>query len=223
MKIAVYARVNTADKEQDPDTQLFTLRDYCAARGWQITSEYVDKASASDLGHRVQWRRLVDDAAKRRFNAVLVFKLDRAFRSVRHMHATLEAWELVGVSFLSQREGFDTTTPLGRLLMNLLAAIAEFELELIRDRVKAGMDRARRQGKRIGRPRVTEKRGFERKLAPMIERVHAGEISKRKAAWELGIGFATLSRLIQARKDSSHDSNGNVNVEYDNTEETPEF
>jgi DNA invertase Pin-like site-specific DNA recombinase len=222
MRVAVYARVSTADKEQDPETQLMALRDHCAARDWQITQEYVDKASASDLGHRVQWRKLVDDAAKKRFNAVLVFKLDRAFRSVRHMHATLEAWELVGVSFLSQREGFDTTTPIGRLLMNLLASIAEFELELIRDRVKAGMDRARRQGKRIGRPRVTEKRGFERKLAPVIEKVQAGEISKRRAAWELGIGFATLSRLMQARQDSSQDVNGNGNVDYENIEGTPE-
>ena len=90
-----------------------------------------------------------------------MFKLDRAFRSVKHMHDTLAAWELVGVSFKSLREQFDTSTALGRLLMNLLASLAEFELELIRERVKAGMDRARRQGKHIGRPRVTDRRGFK--------------------------------------------------------------
>ena len=92
--------------------------------------------------------------AKRKFKGVLVFKLDRAFRSVKHMHDTLSAWELVGVEFISVKENFDTSTAIGRLIMNLLAALAEFELELIRERTKAGMDRARRQGKRIGRPRV---------------------------------------------------------------------
>ena len=87
---------------------------------------------------------------------VLVFKLDRSFRSVKHLHDTLAAWELVGISFQSQRERFDTSTALGRLLLNLLACLAE--LELIRERVKAGMDRARRQGKKIGRPSIRDRK-----------------------------------------------------------------
>jgi hypothetical protein len=134
------------------------LRDFCAAQGWEVYREYVGQAPANDLLHRVQWRQLLDDAAKRRFSAVLVFKLDRAFRSVKHMHDTLAAWELVGVSFQSYRERFDTSTALGRLLLNLLASLAEFELELIRERVKAGMEWARRQGKKIGRPRESPER-----------------------------------------------------------------
>ena len=124
----------------------------------------MDRAPATDLAHRVAWRQLLDDAAKRRFSVVLVFKLDRAFRSVKHMHDTLAAWEMVGVSFKSLREQFDTSTALGRLLLNLLAALAEFELELIRERVKAGMDRARRQGRQIGRPKVTDRRGFNKRF-----------------------------------------------------------
>ena len=127
---------------------------------------------------------------------VLVFKLDRAFRSVKHMHDTLAAWEMVGVSFKSIREQFDTTTALGRLLLNLLAALAEFELEMIRERVKAGMDRARRQGKQIGRPKVTDRRGFNRRFNEVLDRLTAGKISRRKAAKELGIGYATLKRLL---------------------------
>ena len=83
---------------------------------------------------------------KRRFKVVLVFKLDRAFRSVKHMHDTLAAWEMSGVSFQSIKDQFDTSTAIGRLLLNLLAALAEFELELIREMVKAGMDRARNMG-----------------------------------------------------------------------------
>ena len=87
--------------------------------------EYVDHAPANDPGHRTAWRDLMDDAARRRFAVVGVFKLDRAFRSVKHMHDTLDAWEKVRVGFVSAREGFDTRTALGRLLMNLLASPSE--------------------------------------------------------------------------------------------------
>ena len=198
IKVAIYARVSTSDGAQDPETQLMPLRDFCAAQGWDVFDIYIDYAPANDLAHRTAWRRLQDDAAKRRFTMVLVFKLDRAFRSVKHMHDTLAAWEIVGVSFKSYREQFDTTTALGRLLLNLLASLAEFELELIRERVKAGMDRARRQGKRIGRPRVTERRGFEKRFGAILERIRSGDISRRKAAKELDIGYATLKRLIDA-------------------------
>ncbi len=142
--IAMYARVSTVDKNQDPDTQLMPMRDFCKAQGWEVWGEYVDRAPANDLAHRVRWRDLLDDAAKKRFSVVLVFKLDRSFRSVKHMHDTLAAWEMVGVGFMSLREQFDTSTAIGRLLLNLLVSLAEFELELIRERVKAGMDRARR-------------------------------------------------------------------------------
>jgi len=198
MKVAIYARVSTVDRDQDPDTQLFALRDFCSAQGWEIHKEYVDRASATDLTHRFAWRELLDDAAKRRLKTVLVFKLDRAFRSVRDMHNTLGAWEPMGVDFRSIREGFDTGTALGRLLMNLLASLAEFELELIRERVKAGMDRARRQGKQIGRPKVSAKRGFKSRYKAVLGRLNRAELSRRKAARELGIGYGTLKRLLDA-------------------------
>ena len=207
MRVAIYAMVSTSDKLQDPETQLMPLRDFCIAQGWEIVAEYVDHAPANDQAHRVRWRDLLDDAAKRKFTLVLVFKLDRAFRSVKHMHDTLFAWEVVGVSFKSLREQFDTSTALGRLLLNLLAALAEFELEMIRERVKAGMDRARRQGKQIGRPRVTDRRGFQIKFEEVVCQLNAGEISRRKAANELRIGYATLKRLLDARgADDSQDS-----------------
>ena len=199
MKVALSARVSTSDKEQDPETQLMPMREFCAAQGLEIYDEYIDHALANDLAHRNRWRDLLDDAARKKFSVVLVFKLDRAFRSVKHMHDTLAAWELVGVSFRSLREQFDTTTALGRLLMNLLAALAEFELEMIRERVKAGMDRARRQGKHIGRPIVTDRKGFNRRFDDVLHRLTAGEISRRKAAKELGIGYATLKRLLDDR------------------------
>ena len=202
VRVAIYARVSTSDKEQDPETQLMPLRDFCIAQEWEIVAEYVDHAPANDQAHRVRWRDLLDDAAKRKFGVVLVFKLDRAFRSVKHMHDTLAAWELVGVSFKSLREQFDTSTALGRLLLNLLASLAEFELEMIRERVKAGMDRARRQGKQIGRPKVTDRKGFNNRLNEVLDRLTAGYISRRKAAEELGIGYATLKRLLDDQADN---------------------
>ncbi|PSR28174.1 MAG: hypothetical protein C7B46_19095 [Sulfobacillus benefaciens] len=146
MRIALYARVSTRDKDQNPETQLLRLRDFVATHpDSHITKEYVDTASANDMGHRTAWKALNDDA-------VLVFKLDRAFRSVKHLHDTLAVWDAVHVGFLSAQEGFDTTTALGRLLLNLLASLAEFELEMIRERVIAGMDRARKEGTAVGRP-----------------------------------------------------------------------
>jgi DNA invertase Pin-like site-specific DNA recombinase len=204
MKVGVYARVSTIDKNQDPETQLLPLRDYCKAQGWEIYKEYIDTASALDIAHRTAWREMLDDAAKKKFSVVLVFKLDRAFRSVKHMHDTLYTWEALGISFKSQREQFDTSTALGRLLLNLLAALAEFELELIRERVKAGMERAARQGKRIGRPRVTDRRGFQDRYKIILERLSAADISRRRAARELGIGYATLKRLIDGNLSTKH-------------------
>ena len=196
MKVAIYARVSTSDKEQNPETQLLPLRDFCSAQGWEVYREYVDQAPALDIAHRTAWRQLLDDAAKRKFTVVIVFKLDRAFRSVKHMHDTLYTWEVLGIAFKSLREQFDTSTAIGRLLLNLLAALAEFEIELIRERVKAGMDRAARQGKKIGRPRVTDRRGFKTRYKTILERLSARDISRRRAAKELGIGYATLKRLL---------------------------
>ena len=175
---------------------MIPMRDYCQAQGLEIVGEYVDHAPANDLAHRRRWRDLLDDAARKKFSVVLVFKLDRAFRSVKHMHDTLAAWEMVGASFMSVREQFDTSTALGRLLLNLLASLAEFELEIIRERVKAGMDRARRQGIRIGRPRVTDSKGFKRRFGAILERLNGETISRRQAARDLGIGYATLKRLL---------------------------
>ena len=197
MKVAAYARVSTSDKDQDPETQLVALRDHCAAQGWQIFAEYSDEAPATDLLRRHSWRELMDDAARRRFKAVVVFKLDRAFRSVKDMHDTLDAWEKIGVSFRSVREQFDTQTALGRLLLNMLASLAEFELEIIRERVVAGMDRARRQGRHIGRPRLTDTRGFKDRFARILPLVLGKEKSIGEAAEELGISPRSFRRYMQ--------------------------
>ena len=199
MKVAAYARVSTSDKDQDPETQLLALRDFARSQQWEIAGEYVDHAPANDPLHRTAWRKLLDDAGKRRFQAVLVFKLDRAFRSVKHMHDTLAVWEAQGIGFVSAREGFDTRTALGRLLLNLLASLAEFELEVLSERVKAGMDRARRQRKHVGRPPVTARPGFAERWAAVRAELEAGGISRSEAARRLDCGYATLLRLLNIR------------------------
>ncbi len=197
MRLALYARVSTRDKDQNPETQLLRLRDFVATHpDWHITKEYVDTASANDMGHRMAWKVLNDDALRHRFDAVLVFKLDRAFRSVKHLHDTLAVWDAVHVGFLSAQEGFDTTTALGRLLLNLLASLAEFELEMIRERVIAGMEWARKEGKAVGRPPGPDPRkvAHVRRLLPLLQ---SGQLSWRQAAAQAGVALSTLQRFVK--------------------------
>jgi DNA invertase Pin-like site-specific DNA recombinase len=197
MKVAFYARVSTSDKEQDPETQLVPLREFVSAQGWEVYREYVDYAPANNLLHRVQWRQLLEDASKRRFDLLLVWRMDRAFRSVLDAATTLERLRGWGVGLRSYTEPWlDTTSPFGEALYYITIAYAQLERGILRERVKAGMERARRQGQRIGRPKVTDRKGFSRRFGAILVRLIKGDISRRQAAKELGIGYATLKRLL---------------------------
>ena len=124
--------------------------------------------------------------------------MDRAFRSVLDAATTLERIRSWKVGLRSYSEPWlDTTSPFGEALYYITVAYAQLERGILRERVKAGMDRAARQGKRIGRPRVIDRRGFQSRYKTILERLSAGEISRRKAAKELGIGYATLKRLLE--------------------------
>ena len=195
MRIALYARVSTRDKDQNPETQLLRLRQFVAQHpDWQVTKTYIDQASANDLLHRTAWKRLQDDAIQHRLDAVLVFKLDRAFRSVKHMHDTLAIWGALSVGFLSAQEGFDTATPIGRLLLNLLASLAEFELDTISERVRAGMVRAKEEGKRFGnRPIETNAKKWQAAQAA-VRAVETRQLSYRQAAKQYGVSVSTIQR-----------------------------
>ncbi len=198
MKVAVYGRVSTSDKEQDPITQLLPLREFVKAQGWDTFQEYVDQAPATDLLHRTAWRGLLQDASRRRFDLVLVWRMDRAFRSVLDAATTLERLRTWGVGLRSYTEPWlDTTSPFGEALYYITVAYAQLERGILRERVKAGMDRARKQGHRIGRPRVTDRRGFDTRYKTILERLSQGDLSRRKAAKELNIGYATLKRLLE--------------------------
>ena len=152
MKVALYARVSTDDKEQNPETQLYALRNFCRDAGWEIHQEYVDRARAKDYKHREAWQQLQKDARQHKFKAVLVFRLDRAFRSVKECVNLVEDWYDRGIKFKSVAEDvIDTTTAQGRFILQIMAAIAELESSIIGDRVAAGMARAKAEGKPIGR------------------------------------------------------------------------
>ncbi len=191
MKVALYARVSTGDKNQDPDTQLYALRDFCKKAEWEVVEEYVDVARAKDFKHRVAWQKLLSDARHREFKAVLVFRLDRAFRSVRECSNTVQEWLDYGVGFKSLREDvIDTTSSQGRFILHIMAAVAELESGIISERVTAGIARTRAQGNRFGRKR----KDFD---WPVVKaQINAG-IPITKIARDLGYSRARIYRAIK--------------------------
>jgi DNA invertase Pin-like site-specific DNA recombinase len=197
-RVALYARVSTTDKGQDTELQLVPLREYAAARGWE-TTEYADQAAAGDQAHRTGWRQLLADAARRRFDVVLVWKFDRAFRSTLDALNTLQTFDERGVGFscLTQPE-LDTTTATGKLLFVILAAVAEMERTLIADRVKEGMKNAARKGVKMGRPTAAARPKVVKLLPQVRDEIADGTLSQRQAAKRLGVGTATLTRLLNA-------------------------
>jgi putative DNA-invertase from lambdoid prophage Rac len=200
MKAALYARVSTSDKNQDVNTQLLPLRDFVKAQNWVTYREYLDFAPATDIAHRFEWQKLQDDASKKRFDVIIVWRMDRAFRSVLDAANTLERLRGWKVGLRSYSEPWlDTTSPFGEALYYITIAYAQLERSILRERVKAGMDRARKQGHQIGRPKVMDRPGFKRRFGDILERLDLGTVSRRQAAIELGIGYATLKRLIDNR------------------------
>src|SRR6266568_8363929 len=152
MKAAIYARVSTVD--QEPENQLQEIRRYVEARGWSAV-EYVDRGVSGAKDRRPALDQLLADAKRRRFDVVACWRLDRLGRSLKHLIMLLEELQALGVAFVSLAEGIDATTPAGKLQLHILGAIAEFERGRLRERTIAGLQRARMQGKRLGRPSVT--------------------------------------------------------------------
>ena len=202
MKIAIYARVSTTDRDQNLDTQLLPLREYCEAQGWTIYREYADEAPAGDLAQRTAWAQFLDDASKHKIDLLLVWRLDRAFfRSVLQAANTLEDLQHWHVGFRSYVESWlDTTSPFGKAFYYVTAAYAELERGVIAERIRAGMERAKRDGIHTGRPRVTDRPEFVADFWGLLERVRGGEkVTKAEAARRLGIGKATLARLLNGK------------------------
>jgi DNA invertase Pin-like site-specific DNA recombinase len=151
MKVGLYGRTSTSDKGQDIELQLKDLRSYVWARGWEIFGEYKDVGQSGSKDRRPELDRLMEDARKRRIDGILVWKLDRFSRSLRSLVTTLEELKDLGVQFASYTENLDFSTPAGRALANLIGVFAEFERDLIRERVKAGIQNAKTKGIQFGR------------------------------------------------------------------------
>ena len=190
----------TTRPEQDPEVQLTRLREYAVGRGWAIVEEYVDRVSGAK-STRPEWERLLADAHRRRFDAVAVWKLDRAARSVSHLVRSAEILRSLGVDFASLTEAWDTTTPQGRLIFHVLAAVAEFEHSLVAERTRAGIAVARQRnpGRRWGRRPKRVDLGEARRL--LDEGVPKAEVARR-----LGIGRTTLYRALDAAAEAESDA-----------------
>ncbi len=152
--VGVYARVSTTDKGQDTELQLKDLRAFAQARGWQIHDEYVDKGLSGMLVKRPALDRLLKACRQRQIDVVLVWRLDRLGRSLKHLIMMLDELQSLGVAFVALHEQIDCTTATGQLMLHLLGAFAEFERALIRERVKAGLAHAQSKGQQLGRPRL---------------------------------------------------------------------
>jgi DNA invertase Pin-like site-specific DNA recombinase len=151
-KAAIYCRVSTSD--QRVESQLYDLRELAAQRGIEVVAEYQDCGISGSKARRPGLDSLMADARRKKFSVVLVSAFDRVARSVRHFLQVIDELESLGVVFISRREQVDTSGMMGRLFLTLIGSIAELESDLIRERVKAGMRRARLEGRQIGRARL---------------------------------------------------------------------
>ena len=192
MNAALYARVSTRDKGQDPEMQLVELREFAAKRGWQVAGEFVDVGVSGAKDSRPQLDAMMHLAKARKLDVIAVWKLDRFGRSLRHLVDALAELNAVGCAFVSLRDNLDLTTPAGRMMFHVVAAMAEFERELIRERVKAGLAHARAKGQRLGRPRVRRDRDKDVKI---IRQMRADGDSYGEIAEALGRSKADVYRV----------------------------
>src|ERR1700676_1019615 len=192
MRIGIYARVST--KDQSCQLQVRDLRSYCVARGFDIVREYVDVGQSGAKDSRPELNKLMDDARKRQFDAIVVWRFDRFARSTKHLLSALEEFRSLGIQFISYQENVDTSTPLGQVLFTIVSAVAQLERDLIRERVSAGIRNARANGTKLGRPNSSV--GRER----ILELKAQGQ-SLQQIATNLGIGYGTVrARLLTSHK-----------------------
>ncbi len=188
MRIAIYARVST--KDQSCELQVRDLRAYCAARGFDLVREYVDVGQSGAKDSRPELNKLMDDARKRQFDAIVVWRFDRFARSTKHLLTALEEFRSLGIQFISYQENIDTSSPLGQALFTIVSAVAQLERDLIRERVSAGIRNARANGKKLGRPIRTVDPG-------RILEMRAEGQTLEQIAENLGIGYGTVRARLQ--------------------------
>jgi DNA invertase Pin-like site-specific DNA recombinase len=187
--VGLYARVSTNDQQTIP-LQIRALREYAGRRGWTIASQVKVGSGASQ---RQQREKMLDAARRREIDVVLVWRLDRWGRSVTDLLATFQELQHLGVGFVSLTEALDLTTPAGRAMAGLLAVFAEFEGEILRERVRAGLAHARQNGQRLGRPLTAALH------ADQIRKLYRAGTSKSEIARRLQVGRTSVRRILQER------------------------
>jgi putative DNA-invertase from lambdoid prophage Rac len=199
MNAAIYARVSTTD--QTNAIQIRELKEYVERRGWELTSVHQDQMSGANAS-RPGLDQLMADARRRKFDVVVVWKLDRFGRSLVHCVSGIQELASLGIRFIATSQGFDTdeSNPASKLLMHILAAVAQFERELIRERVSAGMKAARKHGTKTGNPIGRPRRVFNREE---VVRLRETGLSIEKIAHEMSIGVGTVVRVLQVSENTS--------------------
>lgn len=192
MRAAFYVRVSTKNHHQDPEVQLRDLRDLCQRKGWDLVDTYLDHGISGTKESRPELNRLMADAEAKKFDVVVVWKFDRFARSAQHLLKALEAFQRLGIAFVSHTEGIDTTTVVGKMVFTVLGAVAEMERSLTVERIRAGMRNARAKGSKIGRPAALI---FD--VDAIRARVAAGEQRQHIAA-ELGVSPALITKRLKA-------------------------
>ena len=190
LRAALYARVSTSNKGQDVGLQLDELRQVAEQRGWVIHAEHVDEGISGSKDSRPELDRMMAAARAGKLDLVAVWKFDRFARSTSHLVTALEEFRVLGVAFVSLREQVDTSTPMGKAMFTIIAAISELERDLIRERVIAGVRRAQAMGKHCGRP----KREIDLRAANALL---AQNLSVRQVADMLGLPRSTLQRRLR--------------------------
>lgn len=191
LRVGLYARVSTHDQQTLP-MQLSAMREYAKTRGWTIAVEVKDVGSGATT--RPNREKLLDSARRREIDLVLVWRLDRWGRSVVDLVTTLQELAALDVGFVSLSEALDLTTPSGRALAGMLAVFAEFERDILKDRVKAGIAQARKEGRPHGRPKTAAKLVTEMKL------LKKEGVSKREISRRLNVSRTSVIRLLRPKK-----------------------
>src|ERR1039458_2172930 len=192
-RAALYCRVSTVD--QHPETQLHNLRQFAAQRGLQIVQEYVDQGFCGARARRPELDRMMEDARRHKFDELMVWACDRLARSTKHLLQTFDELNGFGIQFLSQREAIDTEGPLGRAIIVIVSAMAELERCIIIERVRAGMRRAKLEGRRIGRAPLQVNR-------VVLLRNRERGMSLNQLAQAHGISKASVCRVLKEEKEA---------------------
>jgi DNA invertase Pin-like site-specific DNA recombinase len=201
-RAAIYLRVSTANRtrpgdgfEQNPEVQEIPLRQMLQQRGWDLTRVYSDRMSGAKED-RPGLKSLMQDAKRGEFQVVLVWRFDRFARSIEQLVLALAEFRALGIDFVSCQEALDTSTPMGKAMFTIIAAMAELERNVIRERVVSGMEYARRHGTKSGNAIGRPKRIFDR---GEVFRLRESGLSIERIAKEMHIGVGTVVRVIQAR------------------------